>query len=51
MQVLGEAEFFLEIVPAFEIRKIRVKAGLSMPSAPLVAAGSSQGMGETTPAS
>jgi len=40
MQVLGEVEFFLEIVPSFEIRKIRIRAGLTMPKRALVAAAS-----------
>jgi hypothetical protein len=37
MQVLGEVEFSLEVIPAFEIRKIHVKAGLAMPKNALVA--------------
>lgn len=38
MQVLGQAQFDLEIVPAFETRKIRIRSGLSMPQNALVAA-------------
>lgn len=37
MQILGEAEFELKVVPAFEVRKIRIRSGLAKPSSALVA--------------
>ena len=41
MQVLGEAQFELEVVPAFELRTLKIRAGLSMPSSSLVGAAAS----------